>query len=154
MRRLTALAGISVLLLAGCSDDQGTPGGGTDRGVEDVEDLATPTDPPASVDADAGDDDGGTDDDGEPYQCTPLSTDPAGVYTIGDAGTVELTAADGRLELGEVAPAEGWQHEVTEEDDDDVEVTFSDGDAGEIALVASIGQDDADPTLEICARVE
>ncbi|MDT0164202.1 hypothetical protein Q9R32_01360 [Actinotalea sp. AC32] len=152
-RRLATLTAVPLLLLVGCSADEGSPQGGTDRGVEDTDDLEQ-TEPPASVDADAGDDDGSGGEEGEPFQCTPLSVDPAGVYTVGDAGTVELLAVDGVLDLGEVIPADGWTHEVTEEDDDDVEVTFTDGDGGDIALVASLQEDDADPTLEICARVE
>ncbi|GGC00001.1 hypothetical protein [Cellulomonas carbonis] len=143
-RRLAALTAVPLLLLVGCSSDDGSPAGGTDRGVEDTDDLEQ-TEPPASVDA-------GSEE--EPFQCTPLSVDPAGVYTVGDAGTVELLAVDGVLDLGEVIPTDGWTHEVTEEDDDDVEVTFTGDDGGEIALVASLQADDADPTLEICGRVE
>lgn len=50
-----------------------------------------------------------------------------GEWQIGDAGTVEFTYADGRLSLGAITGADGWQHRVGDEQDDELTVHFANG---------------------------
>lgn len=60
--------------------------------------------------------------------------DPVGdVYTIGEAGEVEVRVVDDgdddrELELVEVRPNDGWEYEIDEEDDDEIEIEFRNGD--------------------------
>lgn len=50
-----------------------------------------------------------------------------GIWRIADAGEVEFTLVDGALSLIEVRPAQGWQHRVSDDDDDEIEVRFTNG---------------------------
>lgn len=50
-----------------------------------------------------------------------------GVWQIGDAGEVEFALKEGALSLIEVRPAEGWQHRVSDDDADEIEVHFTQG---------------------------
>lgn len=50
-----------------------------------------------------------------------------GVWRCGDAGEVEFALVDGSLSLTEVRPAEGWQHRVSDDDEDEIEVHFTRG---------------------------
>ena len=57
--------------------------------------------------------------------------DPAGpgTFAVGEAGTVEVSVADGRLVLGELDLAGGWNEVQRNADDDDIELRFRrDGD--------------------------
>jgi len=110
------------LLLAGCGEEEGIPEGGTDRGLEE-EVTPSPTEPPA---IDAGSE-------LQPFDCFDVSPTGPGVYEAGDAGRVEISADDGAFSVVSVEPAEGWAHEVEEEDGLRVEVRFRPvgGDDGE-----------------------
>lgn len=52
-----------------------------------------------------------------------------GVWQIGEAGEVDFAVTDGALSLSGVRPAEGWQHQVSDDKDDDIEVHFTRGNA-------------------------
>ena len=51
-----------------------------------------------------------------------------GVWQVGDAGEVEFALSGGALSLTEVRPAQGWQHQVSDADADEIEVRFTQGD--------------------------
>jgi hypothetical protein len=148
MRRLAALACASVLLLPACGDT-GTPGGGTDRGIDGVDEL-DPTETPQGVDA-------GSDE--EPYQCVQLSTAPDDEYIVGDAGTAVVSRGEDGLSVGEVTTNDGWEHEVVEESDVRVEIRFVTSNEGEedLAFVVTDGaelrEQEDDVVAEICVRV-
>lgn len=49
------------------------------------------------------------------------------VYEVGNAGEVEFRFADGRLELIEVRPNEGWNYEIDEDGPEEIDVDFRRG---------------------------
>jgi hypothetical protein len=150
MRRLAAVACATAMLVVGCGPSENIPAGGTDRGVEDTDDLQR-TETPGAADAGS---------DPEPYQCVQISTSPDGEYTVGDAGTAEVFREGDDLTIGEINPNEGWEHEVVEEGAVQVEIHFThteDEDQEDHALVVTLGDDvreeHGDVVAEICTRV-
>jgi hypothetical protein len=138
MRRLATLAAASLLAtltVTGCASGDEQPETATDRGLE-VEDLS-PSPVPEGFDAGS---------EAAPTRCSDLSPAPDGRYPVGEAGVVTITAEDGALVLEDVEPAEGWEHEVAQEDDLKVDVRFTapDDDAASVALVALVGTDGPD----------
>lgn len=103
---LTALA-CAGLLLAGC--DSGDP---RDREL-DLEDVDPTTPPPIDAGPDA-----------VPVDCADVAPAAAGVWEAGDAGTVRVDVEDAELALASVEPADGWEHEVVEDDALRIEVRF------------------------------
>lgn len=141
MRRATVIAAalLPALALTGCSND-GQPGTATGRDLE-VEDLE-----PA---ANAGPLDAGTAP--APTRCADLSPSPEGRYPVGEAGVVTVTLDDDgdALELQAVATSQGWDHEVVQQDDVQVDVRFTpDGGGPTVALVATLGNDAAGTDLQ------
>lgn len=138
MRRATALAAAALLpalALTGCASDDQQPGTATDRDLE-VDELS-PTASPEPFDAGS---------EAAPTQCVDLSPAPDGRYPVGDAGVVTVTLDDDgeALELVDVETAEGWEHEVADEDDVQVDVRLTPDDGGAtVALVATLGNDAA-----------
>ena len=142
MRR-AALAVTAVLVLAGCGDaDVEIPGSGQD---------AVPDSPAATAEAAAPGVDPTSAPSGVPAagECQSLPTDEDGDYAVGDAGSANVTLVAEALVLGEVQPAEGWQHTVDTEQPTEVEVEFT-GDGQVLDLEVEIG-DDGLPTVEVCA---
>lgn len=140
MRRLAPLAIASllpVLTLAGCATEDRQPQTATDRDLE-VQELEPGVDP-EGFDAGTGE---------APTRCSDMSPAADGRYPVGDAGvvTVRLDEAGEALVLAEVETAEGWEHEVAQEDDVQVDVRFTppDGDSAAVALVATLGDDPVD----------
>ncbi len=141
MRRTALVLGV-VLVLAGCSDAD-VPGSGPDAVPDSpaaTEEAAAPgTDPTsaASPEPSAG-------------ACQSLPTDDDGDYTVGMAGSAVVRLEGDRLVLGEVTPAEGWQHTVDSEEPTEVEIEFTRD--GERALDLEVEiEDDGLPRAEICA---
>ncbi|WP_193047588.1 hypothetical protein [Mycolicibacterium baixiangningiae] len=60
-------------------------------------------------------------------QCVRLEPAPDGRYQVFDAGSAQVTYADGRLTVGPVTPAEGWTHEVADQEPAEVEIDFRRG---------------------------
>ncbi|MBX9244450.1 hypothetical protein ICW40_06475 [Actinotalea ferrariae] len=85
------------------------------------------------------------DDDG----CVDLPYDDDGDYSAGDAGTARVVLEGDALVVEEVQPAEGWEHEVTAEQADDVEITFR-GDGGEVELSVELDDDQGLAEVELC----
>lgn len=143
MRRATVIAAAALLpalALTGCAGDDQQPQTATDRDLE-VDELS-PTASPEPFDAGS---------EAAPTQCVDLSPAPDGRYPVGDAGVVTVTLDDGgeALELGDVEAAEGWEHEVAEEDDVQVDVRFTpDDDGATVALVATLGNDAAGTDMQ------
>lgn len=139
--RLVAVAALlPALALTGCARDDEQPETATDRDLE-VEDLEPLADP-EPFDAGSGP---------APTGCVDLSPAPDGRYPVGDAGVVTVTLDDDgtQLELEDVATAEGWEHEVVQDDDVQVDVRFTPDDGGTpVALVATLGNDAAGTDLQ------
>jgi hypothetical protein len=68
-------------------------------------------------------------------------------YTVADAGTAVVGREGDRLVLGQVSPAAGWTHEVTDQEADEVEVEFRRG-GEEVDLEVEI--DDGRVEAEVC----
>ncbi|EYR62278.1 hypothetical protein N866_09955 [Actinotalea ferrariae CF5-4] len=139
MRRLATLAAASLLAtvaLTGCATDDEQPGTATDRDLE-LEELS-PTTSPEPFDAGTGE---------APTGCSDLSPAPDGRYPVGEAGVVTVTLDDDgeAVVLEDVETADGWEHEVAQEDDVQVDVRFTpdDGASASVALVATLGNDAA-----------
>lgn len=139
MRRTTtrlssAVAAMALLVgAAACGDD---------------DDAAT-TDTTATTDAPAVNlgDDPETDD--PVAGCERLAERPDGVYAVGDAGEAVLEFDGSTVRVVETRPAEGWTAtEDTEDDDDEVEVTFSSDDDRSIELEAEV--DDGRLEIDVC----
>ena len=148
MRRITSLAAAAVvLLLAGCAGgaeqtdqepivvERNEPERSDDATAQNG-DATTPLDDSGTAagnEGTASPDAGGTaspdgaavGQQGDPLTsgCEPLTAD-GDVYTVADAGAVELRDDGGRLRLVDVRPAEGWTHRTDDESSDEVEITF------------------------------
>ncbi|WP_326546708.1 hypothetical protein QGN32_00225 [Mycolicibacterium sp. ND9-15] len=83
----------------------------------------------------------------ERHQCVRLEPVPDGRYQVFDAGSAVVTFADGRLTLESVTPAEGWTHQVDDEEADEVEIEFRRG-ADELDLELEI--DNGRLEVKIC----
>lgn len=144
LRRTAALAAAAALVLAGCTaeDDPNVPG-------ED-ELLESPTPPEVPEEAVPGTDPtAGPGERPSPGECTALPTNQDGDYAVADAGTARVRYDVDTLVVEEVEPAEGWEHEVTTESDDEVEITFS----GETELVLRVELAEGGLIeVEVCAR--
>jgi hypothetical protein len=104
-----ALIGLALALAAvavGC-------GGNGDDAASPLDTVTAPEPPPAATN---GDDDA---DDTPPGQ-----VGEGEVFEVEEAGSVTLRRDGGRLELVSVDPASGWDYEVTDQDDDEVEIDF------------------------------
>ena len=113
-RRTLALAAAVLLALGGCSGDDTAPTGGADDASAGPGETVSPA-PSGDSTSSPGSE-----------ECSVLPTDDDD-FAVGDAGTVTVRREGDRLVLGEVRPAEGWQHEVTSEQADEVEVEFTRG---------------------------
>lgn len=71
-----------------------------------------------------------------------------GTWKIGDAGEVEFTVQGRQLSLTEVRPAEGWQHRVDADDDDEFDVYFTRGNV-EWKFEVEVDDDDDDDAFNI-----
>jgi hypothetical protein len=73
--------------------------------------------------------------------CTVYKPDAGGGgYAVGDAGVVEVYLERGQLVLVQIRDASGWESEVLQEEDGELEVAFSQG--GErITFGAQVGDD-------------
>ena len=80
-------------------------------------------------------------------QCVAIEPAPDGRYQVFDAGSAEVTFADGRLTLVSVTPAEGWTYEVDDQEPDEVEIEFRRG-GEELDLELEI--DDGRLEVDIC----
>jgi hypothetical protein len=139
-RLVAAAALLPALALTGCASDDEQPETATDRDLE-VEDLE-PTTSPEPFDAGSAP---------APTGCVTLSPAPDGRYPVGDAGVVTVTLDDDgtEIELEDVETSEGWEHEVAQEDDVQVDVRFTPDDGGTpVALVATLGNDAAGTDLQ------
>ncbi|WP_225752693.1 hypothetical protein [Actinotalea sp. Marseille-Q4924] len=144
MRRPATLAAafvLSAFAVTGCATGDEQPEQATDRDLE-VEDL-TPAASPEPFDAGAEE---------APTRCSDLSPAPDGRYPVGEAGTVTVTVADDgeALVLEDVEAAEGWEHEVAQEDDVAIDVRFTpdDAESARVALVAVLGNDAAGTDMQ------
>lgn len=141
-------AGALVLTLAACGPDdpedvdlgegvapteEGRPADATDEPTDGAETSTAEPEAQASPAAD---------------ECVAVPEPPNGVYAVADAGTVTVTMVDGALVLGDVAPAGGWEAEVVEESDDEVEVELA---AGGEQLDLEVEIDDGAVVAQICA---
>lgn len=104
------------MLLAGCSTDS-TPASDTDTSAEAPATSAAPATPDES-EAPAGAADG-----------SGVAVDEVrdGKWQVGEAGELTFTLENGALTLGEVRAADGWEHRVTDEQADEIEVHFTGG---------------------------
>ncbi|WP_250443132.1 hypothetical protein [Actinotalea sp. C106] len=149
-RRLAVLTCAAALALTACSADA----------PDDVEiDGTTVTSPDASTEGDAVEgEEGATDDEGQdavpgagpspaPGECVTLEVPEDGIYTVADAGTATIGVEGDRLIVGGISPAAGWEHEVTDEDGDDVEVEFR-REGTELDLEVELEDDEV--TAELC----
>jgi hypothetical protein len=83
--------------------------------------------------------------------CERLDERPDGVYVVGDAGEAVLEFDGSTVRLAETRPADGWTAtEDTEDDDDEVEVTFSSDEDRAIQLEAEV--DDGRLEIDVCER--
>ncbi|MGE2719801.1 hypothetical protein [Mycolicibacterium celeriflavum] len=60
-------------------------------------------------------------------QCVRLDPALDGRYQVFDAGSAVVTFADGRLTLESATPAEGWTHQVDDQEAEEVEIKFRRG---------------------------
>lgn len=138
----TALAG-AVLLLPACGsgDDTQSTVTVTEPAATTAETSAPPPDTAAPAQAD-----------GPPArpardQCVRIDPAPDGRYQVFDAGSAVVTFADNRLTLETVTPAEGWTHQVDDEEPDEVEIEFRRGDE---QLDLELEVDDGRLEVKIC----
>lgn len=151
MRRMMFVtAAMTTLVLAGCGADAAAPGPIPTEGTE-TGGIIPETPIPTTGEAD----DGPTDEDGaaglaapEPGQCLDLPESPDGRYLVADAGIVTIRVEDGRMLLEGAEPSVGWEHEVTEEDDDRIEVELRRDDR-EFDFSAELGADES-PQVQVC----
>lgn len=147
------------LVLAACNGGAEEPAEGASAGDVTADDTggagatAEPTEEPVGDVGAAGDEQpagdaagGGTND--EPVRNNPAPAgDDLGAgcerlavddhrYTVADAGEVELRGDRRPLQIVDVRPASGWQHEVDKADDDDIRITFSSDGGDEYAFEA------------------
>ncbi len=80
-------------------------------------------------------------------QCVRLEPAPDGRYQVYDAGSAVVTFADGRLTLESVTPAEGWTHQVDDQEPEEVEISFRRG-AEDLDLEIEV--DDGRLEVSIC----
>lgn len=139
-------------------------------GGDDADTTAAPTtQQPAVTDAPAVDDTAQTDDDaagtnadgpGEPTGpnevaerrpgCETLPETADGVYTVSDAGEIQISSDGDTVSLVETRPAAGWTATGdTEDDSDEVEVYFR-RDGREVEFEAEL--DDGRLEVEVCDR--
>ena len=118
-RRKLMIAGtlLAGMLLAGCGagaggGDAGAPPGSTSTISPEQQETATGTAPAEAVDA-------GELGDGAVAELRD------GTWQVGNAGEVEFTLSGGKLALTEVRPADGWQHRVSDEKANEIEVHFT-----------------------------
>ncbi|HSK90902.1 MAG TPA: hypothetical protein VK875_06290 [Euzebyales bacterium] len=138
MRRLLALVGATIVLAA-CGGEDGTetfsvdnarterdiapatltapPSADPTADTAGADDAATPEDATASDPADAAGQIAGPD-------TAELRVARAGRWPVGNAGSVAFDVVDGRLVLGDVQAAEGWDAVTEEDDGDEIEVDF------------------------------
>lgn len=133
-RLLTPIAAAALLFgAAACGDDDDAA----------TTDATAPTDAPA---VNLGDDPETED---PVAGCERLEERPDGVYAVGDAGEAVLEFDGSTVRLVETRPAEGWTAtDDTEDDDDEVEVTFSSDDDRSIELEAEV--DDGRLEIDVC----
>lgn len=134
LRPAAALAVAALTLVACGADDGDTP-------ADDPTTTTTTTTAPTG-------DDGTATTQAPLARCerVPESTD--GVYDLGDAGEIEIAVDGDTVRLVEARPAAGWTAtDDTEDDDDEVEVSFR-GDGREIELEVEL--DDGRLEVEIC----
>ncbi|WP_197377585.1 hypothetical protein [Mycolicibacterium baixiangningiae] len=121
MKHMILGAAVAALVLSGC----GSGGGSSPETVTETvsappaasQDTAPPgTTPPGTAPA-------------RPAvgQCVRLEPAPDGRYQVFDAGSAQVTYADGRLTVGPVTPAEGWTQEVADQEPAEVEIDFRRG---------------------------
>jgi hypothetical protein len=87
-----------------------------------------------------------------PGTCVLVQAGAGDQYTVADAGTAVAGREGDRLVLGQVSPAPGWTHEVTDQEvtdqeDDEVEIEFRRG-GEEVDLEVEI--DDGRVEAEVC----
>lgn len=134
-RSLLALTAAAALALTGCTADQDpTP----------LDQPETPPDDPVPT-AEVEEPNGG---------CADLPWNDSGLYTVGEAGEVELSLEADRLIVWEVEPAEGWTHEVPAGEGPQIEVRFTGDDDGEaVVLRGMVAEGDVGlAQLEVCAE--
>jgi hypothetical protein len=139
IRRTMAAAGIAcTLALTGCNS------GDPDPAVDNTPPPAVPTQDTSQQGT------GGTPDAAgrpAPNSCIDVPESADGTYQVADAGTAVVTRDGDRLVLGEVTPADGWNHEVTEQSDREIEIEFR-RDQEELDLEVEI--DNERVKVEIC----
>jgi hypothetical protein len=86
-----------------------------------------------------------------PGSCVDLPEAPDGFYRVFEAGSAVVTREGDRLVLGAIAPAEGWEARVDDQDDDEIEIEFFRGDE-ELDLEVEI--DDGRVEVEVCADAD
>lgn len=149
MRRLVPVVA-GLLLLAGCTSPEDVElGDGIVPTVEDGDDGPTPV--PGSGDAPASPSPAAVAGSGAspaPGSCVDVPPADDGVYTVADAGTVTVTAADGALTLGPVQPFAGWAYTVTAEEQTEVSVELT-KDTDRIELEVEV--EDGEPVAQVCA---
>ncbi len=140
-RAALVTATVLALALTGCTGDDGD---GDEAG--DVEE-ATPqaTDDQGAAPGSDPTSSASPDEDG----CVALPYDDDGDYSAGDAGTARVVLEGDALVIEEVEPAEGWQHEVTTEQADEVEIAFR-GDGEETRLSVELDDDQGLAEVELC----
>lgn len=139
MRR-AALALGAVLILAGCGEaDVELPSGPS----SDIQ--SDDTSPEAVPGAEVGSYSGEFPAAGE---CNAIPTDPEGLYTLGEAGSVTVRLEDDALVLDGVELTEGWTHSVATEEPTEVVVDLA-GDDRSLVFGAYL-DDDGAPRTEIC----
>lgn len=83
-----------------------------------------------------------------PGSCVGVPAAGDGVYTVGDAGIVTVTFAEGALALAAVEPFAGWAYEVAADEPGRIEVELRKN--GQ-ALDLEVEVDDGDVVAEVCA---
>ena len=140
-QRTALVAALAALALTGCAGDGGEP------------DAAAP--PSQSPQATEDDGVSGVDPTSEasaPAEgaCSALPYDDDGDYSAGEAGTARVVLEGEALVVEEVEPASGWEHEVTTEEDDEVEIAFTSEDGATSTLHVET-DDEGLAEVEVCA---
>ena len=81
-------------------------------------------------------------------ECVAMPSEPEGLYTIGEAGSVTVLLEDDALVLDEVEPAEGWTHSVATEEPTEITVELT-GEGRSLVFEATL-EDDGAPQAQIC----
>jgi hypothetical protein len=84
----------------------------------------------------------------QPGNCVRIPVPADGVYTVYEAGTAVVTFENGRLVLGEVRAAEGWNARVDDQEADEVEIDFRRSASDVLDLEVEV--DDGRVEAEIC----